>query len=681
MNPIERAFWTAKSLGRDNLPRRVLHALGLRSGWLRYQTAPSRYTPAKTSIPERFQTEAQAEQWHIARKRFFPLPDASDLNRVVDDATWAANVVAVCDKALEGNYPYFSHWSAPIGWPPTFNVDPVHNLEWPVGEHWTRTAMSGPPRDDIKLVWEPNRLTLAFHLARAYRRDQNPRWAVAFWELFGAWCHQNPVQLTVAWGCGQEVALRLIALLTGALSMLDSPVTTEDNLARLALLCWQSARRIRDNINYAISQENNHALSEAMGLWTVSLLFPHWPEASGWRRFSRRVLNRECHRQIYDDGSYIQHSLNYHRVMLDDLAWCIRLGEVNDTRLPDEVYDRFRRASYWLGEMIDETSGRTPNYGANDGANVLPLSCSDYLDYRPAHQVSHFISDGVRRHADGPWDEKLLWLCGRDALSRPVLKPTRTAYWCAPDGGYYILRGTNSWLATRGGKYRDRPHQADLLHIDLWRKGENILRDAGNFFYYHADPVWRHYFHSTAAHNAVEIDGLDQMTKGPRFLWFHWPQAKLVSSKVSETRRELVLEDLCYRRLPGPVAHIRTIRCIGDTYEIIDSLSSPETHVARIRWRLPNSLWTPANDGTPTWQSVIAGDALRICVSAEWDEAPLAGDAATSRPRLTAGIVFGLENPPAGWESLYYGEKAPTPTIVIEIPFARPVRVITTIHC
>src|SRR5690606_14196729 len=121
------------------------------------------------------------------------------------------SVTAVCEAALAGDYRFFSKWYGELGWPPNFNRDPVNLIDWPVGEHWLRTARSGPPRDDIKLVWEASRWSLAFDLARQYIYSGDDRWAESMWTFIEAWLRQNPVNQTVAWGCGQEVALRLMA--------------------------------------------------------------------------------------------------------------------------------------------------------------------------------------------------------------------------------------------------------------------------------------------------------------------------------------------------------------------------------------------------------------------------------------------------------------------------------------
>lgn len=682
MNPFQRIYWTAKSLGWDNLPRRILHELRGRSGWLRHQTDPCRVSESIFSRFHCSQIDRQLSQWDSRREHFFPIPSRSDLGDIVDSAAWERCVLAPCEAALSGNYPYFSSWYGGVGWPPDFSRDPIHPITWPIGEHWTRTTKSGPPRDDIKLVWESNRLTLAYYLARAYVSSGDAKWSCAFWDLFDAWCTQNPVQQTVAWGCGQEIAFRLMAILTGAFATLGSPAATPERLRSLTLLCWQSGRRIRANINYAISQENNHAISEALGLWTIAVLIPEFPESRNWKKIGQRILVHECRRQIYNDGSYVQHSLNYHRVVLDDLMWCIRLGEINDTPLPRIVYDRFSRACDWLVQMIDDTSGRVPNYGSNDGANVLPLACCDYTDYRPTAQAAHWIAHRTRYLSTGPWDEKLLWIGGQESLTANVDATPRATNWSAPDGGYYILRGTRSWLMTRCGDFRDRPHQADLLHVDLWCNGENILRDGGSYAYFHADESIQHYFRSTAAHNTVEIDRRDQMVKGPRFLWYFWPEGRPHKIQHGNATSLLEFENLSYRWMDRCIRHRRTIVRNGDNYSIVDELESKQRHVARIRWRLPDVEWTQSEPSVAAWRALIAGRLMHIHIAVDCEvstTSSISKDPPPAAPKII--LIRGQDNPLEGWESLYYGVKSPSPMLVAEIEFDRPVKVITSVNC
>ena len=92
---------------------------------------------------------------------------------------------------------------------------------------------------------------------------------------------------------------------------------------------YLNAIRIEKNIEFAIKAvQNNHAISEAAGLFTVGILFPFFKDSERWLYKGKKYLEQEGLKQIYDDGSYIQHSTNYHRLMLQDYTWCYRLAEL-----------------------------------------------------------------------------------------------------------------------------------------------------------------------------------------------------------------------------------------------------------------------------------------------------------------------------------------------------------------
>lgn len=631
MNVLSKAYWIAKGVGWDNVPRRVWQSFMVRSRLLERRLDPSRFRSHNESLTSR---EYQKKQWRERRSRFFRPPGREQLNQLVDDQTWDASVTRICREALEGKYPLFSHSQGELGWPPDFNLDPVNNIRWPVHEHWLRTARSGPPRNDIKLVWEASRLTLAFYLARQYVRSGEGQWAEAFWELVDAWTEQNPVNESVAWGCGQETAFRLFAMLFGAFATLESEAATEERLAKLELLCWQFAKRIEANINYAISQENNHGLSEAVGLWTVGLLFPELDASPGWVKKAHAVLDAETRRQIYSDGSYVQNSMSYHRVMLDDMCWAIALGRQCGQPLSKGIVERVGKAVDWLAEFVDAREGRVPNYGANDGANVLPLSCSDYLDYRPILQAAaHLCACKTGQLGVGAWSEKTLWLTGCLPENKPG-KSTFNPAWQAPIGGYHILRGPQSQAILRATSYRDRPGHCDMLHLDLWYRGYNILRDAGSYRYYHESPDVKSYFYSVAAHNTVQVGDSDQMTKGPNFLWFHWPRGSAVLVDENTLR--------CQAEFSGdtPYRHHRSLVRFGDRYTVEDRV---EGGSYALRWRLaPEFRWRDGSSGHYT--TTIDGQPFSVQVKAD--------------PRATMSLTEASE-------SLYYGQSQRTPAVLV----------------
>lgn len=663
-----RAYWIAKGVGWENLPRRILQAVRVHSHWLRWRLDPTRFSDDRFTRQTNCPMAAQQELWRQRAERFLPIPSAACLRELAEDALWSREVEAVAKKAFAGQYPYFSHWIGQLGWPPDFNRNPLNDQAAPTGQHWLRTPRSCAAIGDIKLFWEPSRFTLAYALARAYARSGQDRWAEAFWTLLDAWIDQNPPMLTLAWGCGQECSFRLMAMLTAAITTLNSSAATPARLWRLSRLAWQTGLRVERNINYALSQGNNHGIGEAMGLFTVGAFFPEFEAADRWRRRGMRHLRAEVLRQIADDGSYVMHSVNYHRVMMDDLLWAIVIGRRSGHPLPQEVVDCFRRTAGWLEQLVDPASGRAPNYGSNDGANVLPFSVCDYTDFRPVSQAARYLLDHKRAFPPGPWDEKMVWLFGQESLAAEVSAPVRKPAWQADTGGYFILRGRRSWAMTRCHSYRFRPSQPDMLHVDLWMDGLNVLRDGGSYSYYCPGP-WGSYFRSTAAHNTVEIDAQSQMIAGPRFLWFRWTRSRLIRFESSPDERWGLFEGehFSYRRLPGGVVHRRALVRAGETYLVVDDLLGTGRHQAACRWRLCQADWRSLGDGRwaaefPTGHVCIttAGNLPSRLLPPQPDIVPQAPDA-------------------SAWESLYYGQKAAMPNLLAYAEAELPLRQVTAV--
>src|SRR5205823_1624803 len=98
--------------------------------------------------------------------------------------------------------------------------------------------------------------------------------------------------------------------------------------------------RIQANLNYALSQRNNHGISEAVGLWTIGALFPEFARANEWSECGREILETQGLELIYEDGAFAQHSVNYQRVVLQDFLWVLRLAELHERPFSPRLEER-----------------------------------------------------------------------------------------------------------------------------------------------------------------------------------------------------------------------------------------------------------------------------------------------------------------------------------------------------
>lgn len=551
--------------------------------------------------------------------------------------------VGIADTLLDGVFRFFEHQSINLGSPPNWHLHPVTGQEYPADRHWSEIGdFNG---GDIKYVWEPSRFAWGYPLVRAYWRTGDERYAQHFWHLVEDWRECNPPQHGVNWKCGQEVALRVMACCFGLYGFADSPETTPARISMLAQLLAVSGQRIKANLSYALSQQNNHGISEATGLWTLGLLFPEFKSSARWRQLGREALEDQCRKLIDADGAFSQHSVNYQRVMLHACLWSIRLGELHGQSLSAEMQERVGRAGEFLWRLQDDVTGRLPRHGANDGAHVLPLTNCAAHDYRPVVQSSHWLRNRKRCLAAGPWDEELLWLCGTEAVESPVEKRERND-WQGRVSGYSVLRTQYGYLATRAGSFRHRPAHADMLHTDIWWRGENVAIDAGTYSY-NAAPPWNTPLARTGYHNTVTVDGRDQMDRVGRFLWLPWLCAQQSPIVLSERGLFSYWEGAHdgYKRLASPVKHRRGILRIGEEHWlIVDSLRSNEPHTYRLHWLLMD---VPYELNEPQHQ-------LTLKTSHGPYNIRIAVDTSTELTCVRADQLS-----PRGWHAPHYGERQP----------------------
>lgn len=483
------------------------------------------------------------------------------------------------DAILAGAFEFYSDSQRHVGFPPDWHFNPIEEKRWDPEAHWSRLPDFG--NGDVKAVWELSRCAWAFPLACAYAVGRDEKYADGFWTLFESWLDANPPNTGVNWRCGQEATFRLMAC-TFAIALLGGAQATTGR-RRLAYrrFVMQTGRRIEANLAYALSQSNNHGISECAGLITVALLEPHAAESASWIQKGLRSL-QQLEALVYTDGGFAQHSTNYHRVLLDDLVWIIHMLQFGERPVPSAVRSAAGRALSFLDQITDPGSGGAPCWGANDGARILPLSQSPYEDYRPTVQLASAVLHQRRRYEAGPWDETARWF-GATLGDMPD-SPARPASWVAPVAGLALSRGRHSWGMLRGiRRFVHRPSQADLLHFDLWWRGRNVLIDPGSFSYAD-DGHFNGALKAGFAHNTVTLEDRDLMQKCGRFLYLPWPRGTIAAqgARVSGSHEG-------YSQLG--IQHRREIEVDDDEWKITDRLGGVKGRTTRLHWLLADSPW------------------------------------------------------------------------------------------
>mgnify|MGYP000032391527 CR=1 FL=1 len=629
MSTTARRLWVAlravRQLGVRQAAWYALYQGGLRAGLWRRLTPPAH----PHALPLPIQSP-------------FPLPNAAQIKAAAGESI--SDFLKEADEIVSGQARLFG------GPPVELQLAPPAPLR-----HWTEYELGRAPwgAEDVKFVWEPARFGWVYPLGRAYLLTGSPTYAAAFWQYFRHFSNTNPPNLGPNWASGQEVALRLLALLFAARVFAGSPENTSGNLALLAGAVALHAGRIPPTLSYARAQHNNHLISEALALYLAGTALPNYRRAAYWRALGWRTLCQALESQIALDGTYAQHSVNYHRLMLQAAL----LGTLPNRPYPLPVRQKLAAATHWLLAQLDPDSGQTPNYGSNDGAYIFPLAPGGISDYRPVAQAAACAFLGQPALPPGPWDEMLMWL-GSEKPPTAVLPPL------PPAPAIHRLGRPGDWAVLRAIRYTSRPSQADQLHLDLWYRGYNIALDAGTYRY-SAPAPWENALSRTAPHNTVEVDNQDQMSRAGRFLWLDWAQAA-----AWEEDGVLAACHDGYQRLG--VRHCRRVHHLGRGQWLIEdhlqAAASAGSHRFRLHWLLPDWPWKLT--GHTLSLSAPWGGLVNITLSVAAPPGLTAQLSLTRAGQALAGAP--TADPTLGWVAPTYACKLPALAFVLQVEAPPP---------
>ncbi len=496
INRIEYGLKAAFQLAPYQIINYLRYQSGLQSGFFQLITPSS-------SVNRRLPDEAFDPTWFMCQPEMdaFLIFGEKYLDKVINEA----------DAVLLGQAKLFGGDLAPLNF----------SIPGPVS-HWTKHEVGKilTPIDDIKFIWEPARFGWAITLGKAYYFTEKKQYSDAFWLFLEEFTQNNPLNIGPNWQSGQEVALRLIALVISLNLFRPSLRSRPKKILSILKLLADHAERILPTLTYAKAQNNNHLISEAVGLYTAGVFLSKHPRSAKWKKTGFELFNHALKTQVSSNGEYIQHSTNYHRMFLMLSLWMQYLLKTEKKDFEDQVKKNLSQATQWLIGQLDPSSGKVPNLGHNDGSNILVLSNGDYSDYRPVSQASSRAFLTKAALPAGEWDDLCVWL---GLASSPVLPESIDL---KKSWGEDRIGTAVSWASMRAVRYNSRPAHADQLHVEIWHQGINIACDAGTYLYNTAFP-WDNRLSTTLVHNTVSINEHDQMTRASRFLWLDWSRAKI----------------------------------------------------------------------------------------------------------------------------------------------------------
>lgn len=559
---------------------------------------------------------------------------------------------------IGGEQAIFGGKNRTVGWPPDWHYNADDQRRLAADEHFSRLSAFG--HGDIKNFWEPGRFGFVWLLCRAHFAGVISNAAALFFQAVADFADKNPPFRGPQWMCGQEAALRMVAIAAGW-SVFGASASDED-VSNVSRLFAATAKRIAVHLDYALSQKNNHGLSEAMGLLVIGLALPEHENSSAWIQTGRETLERESVALVDADGGFSQQSANYHRVMIHDLVAAVAIAGHHSIELP-ECRSALQRSALFLHSMIVR-EGRQPRYGHDDGACVLNWTSCAYDDFRPALQEASFASGQGLPIEPGPWDTGLAWL-GCSAPEAAIRKQLpRNAKYVHRDAGIAVLRGNAShgveqYAAIRIPPAVFRPSQVDAMHVDIWFDGYNVAIDPGTYRY-NAEGDW-----STIplalgeSHNVLGSRGHDLARRVGRFLYVPWPQARVAENSHSMTIPEQAVCGVWDRPLGGIQKWTRAVQMTSDGVEIHDRVICCQGCPIELRWQLADGevVETPdrVEERTRAFRWRIPFGVVELRIEVDTPQAPLS----IQHSRASEHV--------AGWYAPRYGQLAPCHRVVAKI--------------
>jgi hypothetical protein len=579
----------------------------------------------------------------------------------------ASRYLTAADEVLAGRFDVFAMRGLALGFPPNWNRDPKTQINAPMVFGKELNYRDERIVGDIKYLWEPNRHLELVTLAQAYYLSGDERLALACRHLLESWFEQCPYPFGANWTSSLEHGVRLVNwavawhLLGAESSSLFIGAEGQDFRQRWFDSIFQHCHFIAGHLSRH-SSANNHLLGELTGLFVGSLTWPMWPQSERWRQLAEREFEAEALKQTSPDGVNREQAFLYHHWVADMMLLGLLFGRSNGAVMGSEFEARLESMLDFVVAVMD-TAGHVPAVGDADDAVMVRFSHAPEFDVYKSLLATGAVlfRRPIFAAKAGIFDDKSRWLLGDGAQIvfddlKAQATPCHMFRRAFADGGYWVLgsrfdtslelrivadAGPLGYLGTAAHGH------ADALAFTLSFAGQQLLIDPGTYAY-HTQSKWRDYFRGTSAHNTVRVDGLDQSVIGGNFLWLRHLAAKCLRWEDRNEKCVWIGEHDGYQRLRDPLMHRREIVLdkTSSLIEVFDTLTCADRHFIEVFWHFSeNCVLTCAGRVV----HVSCGEASMTLEMPGCDWIPT--------------IVVGQDDPPSGWISRRFDEKAASPTL------------------
>jgi hypothetical protein len=568
-------------------------------------------------------------------------------------------IVAAADRTLAGTFDVLG--SGPVdmrrrgasGARLDWRRDPITGTRFPSGVSQWRALVPGTYADiggDIKGPWEIGRCQHLPTWGQAYWLTGDDKYARAFAYTIADFVQQNPAGFGVQWGCAMDVGLRAVSWLLALDFFRGAPALTPRWWRLFLRSLVEHGRFIAANLEFGTIDSriatSNHYLADVFALYWIATTHPDLDSNVAWRGLSEHALEREIRVQLHDDGTSLESSVPYHRLVTEMFLSAFAIGVRHGRRFSDEYTQRLARALAFI-RAIRQPGGRVPQVGDADNGRAHILSqygrwsqeSMDHLLVAGARVMGWpALAEGVPAldHIESVfWDVSAPVASPPDVGTNPTLFQNFGLAVARVDGVSAIM--SNGPVGTLG--FGNHKH-CDQLAVEIVLGDQPVFVDGGTYVYT-SNPGARNYFRGTRSHNTVMVAGVEQHEFKPEWL-FRMFQTGTASLRVG-TPSDCWISGAhtAYARLSPPVEHRRTLRVNTAGVVIDDVLDGNGAHACR-------------------WQFLLHPN---VSIALEGRVANLSWPSGAAQLSLPAELTCRVED---GWYSPSYGVRVTTKSLVCE---------------
>ncbi len=490
------------------------------------------------------------------------------------------------------------------------------------------------PSRDVEWHILLHKFYYAVGLAQRWQRDGDARAVQRWTQLIDGWMVQTPLGFIAPDVTGRRVQ-NWIYSLHALLLDTDKPAPIEAAFLRRLL------RSIHEQTEFLcanLTPKRNHRTLELLAIFLAGVVFPEFERAAAWRELALHETLANVRADLLPDGVHCELSTDYHHLAVRNWLQVRRLAADNGYGVP-RAFDRAIESALEFSLHVHQPSGSMPSLSDGDVRSFLPLLA----------QGAALFDRGDMQYA---------------ATQGAQGTPPRERMAHFPSSGYHVL--LSDWASVDAqhlvfdcGPLGEGNHgHFDALSFELAAFGRALIVDPGRYTYSEAledGRNWRVHFRSTAAHNTVCVDGLNQtryVAKPIKEASRH--AAGSVRHKVSGSPPETSLREA----FSGAQLDLLHGRCASHEYDAVHERCI--VFVDRTYWIVSDWLRAASeHDYALTFQLGAAAQERTRLHSQDAFTLLLSPHLAIAQP-LRSGQRSQID---AGWVSASYGHKQQAPAL------------------